>query len=88
MVYPASTPPYRHQRFLAIRSRIMVASFFSTEAPNHSILVICSKRCILILTNRNYYALLFVHGLALLIVNERMNSVVPSLLTSITGLDS
>ena len=40
------------------------------------------------LINRNHFAILLVHGLAILIVNERLGSIVLSLLTSVAGLDS
>ncbi len=38
--------------------------------------------------NRNNFVILLVHGLAILIVNERLSSIVLSLLTSVAGLDS
>ncbi len=40
------------------------------------------------LIHRNNFAMLLVHGLALLIVNERPSSIVLSLLTSAASLDS
>ncbi len=40
------------------------------------------------LINRNNFAILLVHDLAILIVNERLSSIVLSLLTSVTGLNS